>query len=375
MPTPRPRVLEAFPYPIAYPYSLIFAADEKPSDRLWALCFTQYQLLRLVGLTLVCQYLRQPQVAEDKPDVLRAVNKAVAALRAPFFSDWLSLLYNLRSNFPRLNLEPVLPQLGSAMDRLKIREKRPVGKEPLPPLEAIIHLRNSIAHGGLPDQNEAARHLAAYLPVLHQVLEAFDFLAGCRLAVWCGEDADAWSGYGPVQTLRGYRVPAPVAQELPPAWRDLFLESRAILVTEQDQAVPLLPFFNPVADREPLYLYDGHFGVEMPARGRRNGRMSIIWERTTVWPTAVPVPSSRNSWPAGTSLSLWKRARRPPGPSPTAPWITRAGPWPNWSPPGNISPPATCRCPNGRAASTTSCWCPPARTGNGTPAARAMPTA
>ena len=49
----RSRVLDAFPYPVAYPYSLIFDDSDAPSNRRWALCFTTYQLLRLVCLPLV----------------------------------------------------------------------------------------------------------------------------------------------------------------------------------------------------------------------------------------------------------------------------------------------------------------------------------
>ena len=41
-----------------YPYSLIFDDSDAPSNRRWALCFTTYQLLRLVCLPLVSQYLR-----------------------------------------------------------------------------------------------------------------------------------------------------------------------------------------------------------------------------------------------------------------------------------------------------------------------------
>ena len=57
MDRPLPRVLTDFPYPIAYPYSLIFDAGDTPSNRRWALCFTEYQLLRMVCLPLVSQYL------------------------------------------------------------------------------------------------------------------------------------------------------------------------------------------------------------------------------------------------------------------------------------------------------------------------------
>ena len=36
-------------------------------------------------------------------------------------------------------------------------------------------LCNGTAHGGLPDQDEAVEHLHVYLPVLHQILDAFRY--------------------------------------------------------------------------------------------------------------------------------------------------------------------------------------------------------
>jgi hypothetical protein len=56
----RPRIVNDFPYPVAYPYPLIFAEAGPPSVRRWALCFTEYPLLRTACLPLVGQYLRGP---------------------------------------------------------------------------------------------------------------------------------------------------------------------------------------------------------------------------------------------------------------------------------------------------------------------------
>src|SRR3989442_9021032 len=87
MDSDRSRVLDAFPYPVAYPYSLIFDDSDKPSNRRWALCFTVYQLLRLVCLPLVSQYLRDA-IDTNARDSVTALNRAIAAIRSPFFSDW-----------------------------------------------------------------------------------------------------------------------------------------------------------------------------------------------------------------------------------------------------------------------------------------------
>jgi hypothetical protein len=59
------RILDQSPTPVAYTYSLVFDPALSASSRRWALCFTEYQLLRLVTLPLVGQYLRGPIDASD----------------------------------------------------------------------------------------------------------------------------------------------------------------------------------------------------------------------------------------------------------------------------------------------------------------------
>ncbi len=80
--TARQRVLDDFPYPVAYPYALVFDANQPASIRRWALCFTEYQLLRMVSLPLVGQYLGEP-IDQTATDSIRALNIAVASIRAP----------------------------------------------------------------------------------------------------------------------------------------------------------------------------------------------------------------------------------------------------------------------------------------------------
>ena len=78
----RPRVRDHFPFPVACPYTLVFAEagrDGEPlswGERRWALCFTEYQLLRVVCLALVSQYLHEPVNAAEEASV-KKLNTAV----------------------------------------------------------------------------------------------------------------------------------------------------------------------------------------------------------------------------------------------------------------------------------------------------------
>jgi bifunctional DNase/RNase/tetratricopeptide (TPR) repeat protein len=263
---PRLRFLDEFPYPVAYPYSLIFDVQKPASARRWALCFTEYQLLRLVGLTLVSQYLREPIDASDA-DAVRSLNTAIAAVRSPFFSDWIALAHALSNQLPRVGVAPFFPKLREALAALKQAEERPVGlrgQTRLAPLEAILALRNATAHGGLPNETEAARHLDAYVPVLHQALTAFDFLADATVFAGAGDDGVTVAAPAG-RFLRGVNVPAAAPVELPEPVRACLAESEVVVFTGPDRALPLYPLANSLLSPEPLYLYDGHYAVRIEA--------------------------------------------------------------------------------------------------------------
>jgi tetratricopeptide (TPR) repeat protein len=264
----RARVLSDFPYPVAYPYALVFAADSPPSLRRWALCFTEYQLLRTVCLPLVGQYLREP-INATAAEAIRSLNAAIAAIRSPFFYDWVTLVHTLRRHLPAAGITPLFPRLAGALDALKQAEARPVGlrgQTRLAPLEAILAVRNHTAHGGLADEDEAARHLETYLPVLHQVLDAFDFLGDADLLVCLDGPEAVAAGRARVRSLRGCRVNEPAEQDLPDHLAAAFAESEAVLVAADGRAAPLYPLLNPLPQREPLYLYDGHYGIRLEAK-------------------------------------------------------------------------------------------------------------
>ena len=272
--TPRPRVLNAFPHPIAVPYSLAFDESLAASDRRWALCFTQYQVLRLVVLAHASQYLRDDIDTTAKAAV-KAANEQIAGLKSPMFSNWVTAVRTLPRQWPALKLSPPLPDLVEGLKKLP-SVVRPVpdssGATKLPPLEAIVALRNNVAHGGIPDQKQAERHLAEYLPTLGEVLTAFDFLADCRLLV-CDDAEKAKQGLPvAVRTLRGVTPPEPEEVELSPELEAAFGESPAVLVTPAGVPIPLDPLLRPLPHDEPLYLYDGHYGIRVTAKAEAVNR-------------------------------------------------------------------------------------------------------
>jgi hypothetical protein len=264
----RARVLDDFPFPVACPYARIFDAGQPASLRRWSLIFTQYQLLRTVSLPLVAQYLTEP-IDDRAAAAVRKLNVALGDVRSPFFSSWMALVYSLAAHLAPLGIRPVFPGLGEALAALRERRERPLGlrgQRLLTPLDALLALRNETqGHGALANEEEAAGHLDAYLPVLHQVLEAFDFLGDAVLKVRYGPptaDGDTI----PTRTLRGSQ-PGPVAEErLTPAWLAALATSEAALAGPDGSVVPLFPFFHPLLRHEPIYLSDGDSG---PRGGRK----------------------------------------------------------------------------------------------------------
>jgi hypothetical protein len=277
--SPWKALAHEFPYPVTYPYALIFTPTDTASNRRWALCFTTYQLLRMVCLPLVGQYLQQ-EIDTNARDSITALNRAIAAIRAPFFSDWITLLHTLRRHLTRLGIAPLFPQLGAALEALQAPEERPVGLRGTPrlaPLQAILALRNETAHGGLPDQVEAPAHLDAYLPVLHHVLDAFDFVGDTVLRVCTDAPEMVVSGQARVRTLRGVQVGDAVDAVLSDDLVTAFTESPAVLTGPDGRVVPLYPLFNPVTEQEPLFLYDGHYGIQVQTQQALKERSYIYY--------------------------------------------------------------------------------------------------
>src|SRR5581483_107307 len=170
-----------------------------------------------------------------------------------------------RKHLPSVGVRPLFPGLDAALKPLDVEEERPIGQRGrtrLDPLRAILALRNFVAHGGQPDQDEARRHLDQYLPVLHQVLQAFDFLRDCALRA-CSGSEDLARGRALICTLRGAEVAPATEEEVPDDLADAFAESEAVLTGPDGRTVPLYPLLSRLPRREPLYLYDGHYGIRL----------------------------------------------------------------------------------------------------------------
>jgi tetratricopeptide (TPR) repeat protein len=233
----------------------------------------------MVCLPLVGQYLQQ-EVDPSARDSMRALNRAIAAIRAPFFSDWIALVHTLRRHLPQVGITPLFPRLGEALEALQEPAERPVGLRGnacLKPLEAILALRNETAHGGLPDQEEAQTHLDAYLPVLHQVLAAFDWVGDTVLQVCIEAPEVVVTGQAWVRTLRGVQVGDAVEEVLSDDLVLAFTESPAVLTCPDGRVVPLYPLVHPVTEQEPLYLYDGHYGIQVQTRQTLEERSYVYY--------------------------------------------------------------------------------------------------
>ena len=121
--SPRPSVLNSFPHPIAFPYSLAHRHETSPSEACWLICLTAYQVLRVICLPLVSQSLREPidqhRMDPSARNAVHSLNRAIAAIRSPCFSDWITLVNTLRRRLPALDIEPFFPELSAALAGLQ----------------------------------------------------------------------------------------------------------------------------------------------------------------------------------------------------------------------------------------------------------------
>jgi len=261
----RSRYLNDFPYPIAYPYSLVFNENNNPSDRRSAICFTVYQLLRMVCLPLVSQYLIEP-VGQTVHEGVKSLNTAIGSIRSPFFSDWIALVFTLAKYLPKVGIDPLFASLSQSLDMLRNKEIRPFGLRGnymLDPLNAVLALRNETAHGGIVHQADAVEHLESYLPILHRILDAFDFLGDTALKVCTDEPFMIATGRVLMHNLRGAHLDDPIEEDIPDSVAIALEESLTILIVPEEKTVPLYPLFNQVSEREAVYLYDGHYGIHV----------------------------------------------------------------------------------------------------------------
>lgn len=114
----RNIILDEFPYPIAAVYAELDNPEKNIVLRHEALYFTVYQLMRTVGLTLIGQYLTQDLPEKATRRAKDAINRAIARIRCPHYSDWITLLFTLRKYSDQLGLD-FFPEFKTAMDEVK----------------------------------------------------------------------------------------------------------------------------------------------------------------------------------------------------------------------------------------------------------------
>lgn len=88
--------VEDYPYPIAHPYNVATDEDKPPYKRFMNLIFTYQQVLRVLTLPMVGQYLTSDMPTEEMPQKdIHSVNQAIARLRSPGLRDWETLFHTL----------------------------------------------------------------------------------------------------------------------------------------------------------------------------------------------------------------------------------------------------------------------------------------
>jgi tetratricopeptide (TPR) repeat protein len=267
-------VCQRLPFPIAAVYADLDRADASPQTRREAVYFTAYQLMRTVGLTLVGQYLTRPLPPAASLKARDSLNRAIAGVRAPHFTDWIGLLYALRRYAAALGLDFFDP-FPAALDAVKASAVE------VPPeygldhgarwrnltwLDALHALRNGCAHSGLARDDACRRAVATFRPFLDGLLNAFAFLADYELLVLRSRPDD---DPALVQCLRGATPPEPGPVEVDDGLYAAFQLSPVVFRAADGRLQPLFPLFHGHLEGEPLHCYDGAYLRDDPVMRRR----------------------------------------------------------------------------------------------------------
>ncbi|MCS7224596.1 MAG: hypothetical protein NZ959_08595, partial [Armatimonadetes bacterium] len=230
--------------------------------------------MRTVGLTLVGQYLTQPPPQNAATVTLSRLNRAIAGIRCPHYSDWITLLNTLANVRDQLELN-FFPEFPDAMEKVRksrVAVPREYGLdsgaryENLNWLDAFLALRNGAAHSGMSRDAICQRDLVHFRPFLDDLLNAFEFLTRYDLLVLrssLNEDAPK------VQVLKGDQPPDPQPMELDDRLYLAFEFSPVVMRAPDGRLQGLFPLFHGHIEGEPLHCYDGHYLVEREGMHRR----------------------------------------------------------------------------------------------------------
>lgn len=222
-------VVTAYPYPIARAWSR-FLREPDPRIRRWALVDTFGAALKLWAFAAGALYVRSGLRDEAVDELL------VRDLQRPLLSVWQLLLDRA---LPLLRDRSVIAGEADAAWRSLAREHVVVrgANARLSPVNALLKLRNEVAHGSLSQTDKARDEVAEFEPLLRRLLEAQSFLARFPLHRVSGHDGallrtERWTGSG------GPAVAPPLAS------RDVDVAVGAFLLraSTEDESLPMLEF-------------------------------------------------------------------------------------------------------------------------------------
>ncbi|MFA4029510.1 MAG: hypothetical protein GDYSWBUE_000537 [Candidatus Fervidibacterota bacterium] len=260
-------ITQQMPYPIASVYADMDDEGKSLQMRREALYFTVYQLMRTIGLTLVGQYLTQEPPQSAPYQTRQRLNRAIAGIRCPHFSDWITLTNTLYRVHKELGLD-FFPEFADAMEKVrqsKVGVPREYGLdygaryENLNWLEAFLALRNGSAHSGMGRDEVCRRDIQHFRPLLDALLGNFEFLTQYDLLVLRSPLEEPR-----VQVLKGTTPPSPTPMRLDDALYQAFEFSPVVMRAPDGRIQGLFPLFHGHIEGEPW-----HYLREDPKMPRR----------------------------------------------------------------------------------------------------------
>lgn len=248
------RVLQRFPFPIAYGYRRV-VIPESAAHAVDCVFYTYTALLRFTALTFLGQFLSRPG---QNPHAAKALRR----LQSPTLESWFTVTTTLGKHlFPPLpgsglayppfaDGGPFSPGLAAAARQLLRLQRDGVQVH-----ELLRALRNTRAHGAPWDEAECARRLPGLQALLDAVLECFAPL---------GEIALLRRSPGGLIRLVGAGESFSEEPIREPRLADGFEASETLLLGPDGALLPLYPLFLapdaplPEGYTEPLLSFDGH---------------------------------------------------------------------------------------------------------------------
>lgn len=248
------RVVDSFPFPIAYGYARTLQPDNA-ATAVKNMLYTYTATLRFATLTLLAQFLHSDLQAPR-------VTKAVRRLQVPHLNDWFNAATTLaRSLFPLprgrgRKAMPGYAEGGPFCEPLaravhSFRRLR-VGGQPCH--ETLLRFRNHFdGHGGTWSEDECRQQMEQPLLLLERVLSRFECLAEIELL--------QRTESGGALRLVGASPSAEEIDVLDPALEDA-LEASEMVLRYRDNLLPLEPLLcAPDASDHPderVLAFDGH---------------------------------------------------------------------------------------------------------------------